>query len=55
MVSINHINNDKYPDLIVMFNDIGSGFLKDLSYATLMGNLVDGTTISGKANIRVAH
>ena len=49
--NINHINNDSYPDLVVAFNDNDRGFLKDLSYATLLGNLADGTTISGKADI----
>lgn len=51
VASINHINNDSYPDLVVAFNDNDRGFLKDLSYATLLGNLADGTTISGKADI----
>jgi hypothetical protein len=55
MAKINHINNDGYPDLVVKFSDIDSGFFKDLSYATIMGNLADGTTISGKAYIRVAQ
>ena len=51
MASINHVNNDSYPDLVVTFSDKDNGFLKDLSYATLLGNLADGTTISGKADI----
>ncbi len=51
MASINHVNKDRYPDLVITFADKDRGFLKDLSYATLLGNLADGTTISGKADI----
>jgi hypothetical protein len=49
--SIDHINNDRYPDLVVTFKNDDSGFLRDLSHATLVGNLSDGTTISGKADL----
>jgi hypothetical protein len=53
VASTSHINKDKYLDLVVMFSDTGSGLLKGLQHATIMGNLTDGTTISGKADIRV--
>ena len=55
MTAINHVNDDGYPDLLVKFNDVDDGFLKDLQYATIRGNLADGTTISGKAYVRVAQ
>lgn len=55
MAVIDHVNNDDYPDLIVAFKNVDSGFLNDLSYATLIGNLSDGTTISGAAGVSMAQ
>jgi hypothetical protein len=49
------VDDDEYPDLIVMFEDISNFLDKDLSFATLKGILSDGTIINGKANILVSH
>jgi hypothetical protein len=48
---IGTINDDKFPDLMVMFEDISSVTHKQISYPTLRGNLFDGTIINGKYNI----
>jgi hypothetical protein len=53
--AIIHVNYDKYPDLVVMFDDISQFLYKDNSYATLKGNLSDGTIINGKANISISN
>jgi hypothetical protein len=53
--TIVHVNYDKYPDLIVMFDDISHFLSKDISYATLKGYLSDGTIINGKDNILISH
>jgi len=54
--SIFHVNYDKYPDLVVMFDDISQFLYKDnSSYATLKGNLSDGTIINGKDNISISY
>ena len=55
LAMIDHVNNDNYPDLIVGFKDIDNGFLNNPSSATLIGNLSDGTTISGAADVTVAQ
>ena len=55
MAIIDHVNNDTYPDLVVGFKDVNNGFLNDQSSATLIGNLSDGTTISGFADVTVAQ
>ena len=49
--TILHVNNDNYPDLVVMFEDIGQFSYEGNSYATLEGHLSDGTIINGKDNI----
>jgi hypothetical protein len=53
--TILHVNYDKYPDLVVMFDDISQFLYKDNSYATLKGNLSDGTIINGKDNISISN
>jgi hypothetical protein len=53
--TIVHINYDKYPDLVVIFDDISQFLYKDISYATLKGNLSDGTIINGKDTISVSN
>jgi hypothetical protein len=54
--TIIHVNYDKYPDLVVMFDDISQFLYKDnSSYATLKGNLSDGTIINGKDNISISN
>ena len=53
--AIIHVNYDKYPDLVVMFDDISHFLYKDNSYATLKGNLSDGTIINGKDNISISN
>ena len=49
--TIIYVNYDNYPDLVVMFEDIGQFLYEGDSYATLEGNLSDGTIINGKDNI----
>ncbi len=53
LASIVHVDDDDYPDLIVMFEDISNFLYKGISYATLKGNLSDGTIINGKDNILI--
>ena len=53
--TIVHVNYDKYPDLVVMFDDIGQFSYKGNSYATLKGILSDGTIINGKGNISISN
>ena len=53
--TIIHVNYDKYPDLLVMFDDISQFLYKDDGYATLKGNLSDGTIINGKDNISISN
>jgi hypothetical protein len=53
--TIVHINYDKYPDLVVIFDDISQFLYKDISYATLKGNLSDGTIINGKDTISISN
>ena len=53
--TIAHINYDKYPDLVVMFDDISQFLYKDNGYATLEGNLSDGTIINGKDIISISN
>ena len=48
--TIVHFDDDDYPDLIVMFEDISHFINKNLSQATLSGNLSDGTIIYGNDN-----
>ena len=49
--TIVRVDEDEYPDLAVMFEDIGSIFYEGVSFAMLKGILSDGTIINGKANI----
>jgi hypothetical protein len=49
--SVDHINDDEYPDLIVIFEANDTFLSKGFSYATLKGHLSDGTIINGKDNI----
>ena len=53
--SIIHVNYDKYPDLVVMFDDINRFLYKGNSFATLEGNLSDGTIINGKDKISISN
>ena len=53
--TIVHVNYDSHPDLVVMFDDISPFLYKGISYATLKGNLSDGTIINGKDNILIIH
>ena len=39
--TIVHVDDDEYPDLIVMFEDISRFFKKNINQATLRGNLTD--------------
>ncbi len=55
MAIIDHVNNDSYPDLVVGFKDMKNAFLNNPSSATLIGNLSDGTTISGTADVTVTQ
>ena len=55
MAVIDHINNDSYPDLVVTFKNIDNGFLNDPGSDILIGNLSDGTTISGTAHMSIAQ
>ena len=48
---IDNIDDDEFPDLIVMFEDTSNVMYKHISYPTLRGNLFDGTIINGKYNI----
>jgi hypothetical protein len=48
---IDNINDDAFPDLLVMFENISNDMFKHISYPTLRGNLFDGTIINGKYNI----
>jgi len=54
LASVDHINDDEYPDLIVIFEANDTFLSKGFSYATLKGNLSDGTIINGKDNIYMA-
>jgi hypothetical protein len=54
LASVDHINDDGYPDLIVMFEASDAFMSEGFSYATLKGNLSDGTTINGKDEISMA-
>ncbi|UCG07083.1 MAG: hypothetical protein JSV83_00030 [Desulfobacterales bacterium] len=47
LASIDHVNDDRYPDLVVNFENNHRSFSKDFSFATLTGNLSNGTIISG--------
>jgi len=53
IASIVHVDDDDYPDLIVMFEDISNFLYKGISYATLKGNLSDGTIINGMDTISI--
>ena len=53
--TIVHVNYDKYPDLVVIFDDISQFLYKDNSYATLKGNLSDGTIINGKDFVSISN
>jgi hypothetical protein len=53
--TIVHVNYDKYPDLVVMFDDINNFLYKETSYATLKGLLSDGTIINGKDVISISN
>ena len=47
------VDDDEYPDLIVMFENMSNFLYKGDSFATLKGILSDGTIINGRANILV--
>ena len=47
------VDDDEYPDLIVMFEDISDFLYNGVGYATLKGILSDGTIINGRAGILV--
>jgi hypothetical protein len=49
--TIVHVDDDEYPDLIVMFEDITRVFNKEINQATLRGYLTDGTIINGNDKI----
>jgi hypothetical protein len=48
--TVDLVNEDDYPDLIVVFEGNETFRSRRSSHGTLRGNLVDGTTISGKDN-----
>jgi hypothetical protein len=48
---IDNIDDDDFPDLIVMFEASSNVMYKHIGYPTLRGNLFDGTIINGKYNI----
>jgi hypothetical protein len=52
--SIDHINDDEYLDLIVIFEANATFMSNGYSYATLKGKLSDGTIINGKDIIYMA-
>jgi hypothetical protein len=52
---IDHVNDDEYPDLIVNFQNHGNGHQNGFGYATVKGQLSNGTTISGKDYILISH
>ena len=53
--SVDHVNNDEYPDLIVIFEADDTFLSNGFSDATLKGNLFNGTIINGKNNFFKAH
>ena len=55
LARVDHVNNDKYPDLIVIFEADDTFLSNGFSDATLKGNLSNGTIISGKNNFFKAH
>ena len=54
LAAIVRVNDDEYPDLAVMFEDISRFFYQGVTFAKLNGKLSDGTIINGKADI-IAH
>jgi|GEM_PF-3232766 len=55
LAGIDHVNNDEYPDLIVIFEADDTFLSNSLSDATLKGNLSNGTIINGKNNFFKTH
>jgi len=55
LASVDHVNNDEYPDLIVIFEADDTFLSSGFSDATLKGNLSDGTIINGKNNFLKAY
>jgi hypothetical protein len=55
LAGIDHVNNDEYPDLIVIFEADDTFLSNGFSNATLKGNLSNGTIINGKNNFFKAH
>ena len=51
LAEVAYVDDDSYPDLIVVFEDNDTFLSKGLSIATLNGTLSDGTIISGKDDI----
>lgn len=49
--TIEHVDDDEYPDLIVMFEDISRLLNRNISPAILKGKLSNGTIINGNGNI----
>ena len=54
LAKVAYVDDDSYPDLIVVFEDNDTFLSKGLSIATLNGTLSDGTIISGKDDIYMA-
>jgi len=50
---IDHVNDDEYPDLVVNFENHSSGLHSGFGYATVKGQLSNGTTISGRDYILI--
>jgi len=55
LASVDHVNNDKFPDLVVLFEADDTFLSNGFSEATLKGNLFNGTIINGKNNIYMVH
>ena len=53
MAAFEDVNSDGYTDLVVKFNDVDGVFEPGDKYATLTGNLLDGTPFFGVGDICV--
>jgi hypothetical protein len=51
LAAIDTLNDDKFPDLMVLFEKISDLVYKPFGYPSLRGNLSDGTIINGRYNI----
>ena len=54
LASVDHVDDDGYPDLVAIFETNNKFLYKGFRYATLKGTLSDGTIISGKDNLYMA-